>query len=67
MVVRAAFTVHVLMLSNFGTMVVRAAFAVHVFVLVLCSVVMRAAFTMNMLVGRFLREGRRIRQRGNKA
>jgi hypothetical protein len=37
------------------------------FMLVLSGMVVRASLTMNMLVGRFLRVGRRIRQSGNKA
>jgi hypothetical protein len=58
---------HMLMLGSGGAVVVRAAFAVHMFMLVLSGMVVCTSLTMNMLVGRFLCVGRRIRQRGNKA
>ena len=66
-VVGASLTMFVLVFSSFGAVVMCAAFAVHMLVLVLSSMVVCTSLTMNMLVGRFLRVGRRIRQRGNKA
>ncbi len=66
-VVCATFAVLMLVFGCFSSVVMRATFAMYMLVLVLGSVVMRTALTMNMLVGRFLRICRRIRQSGNKA